>query len=45
MASDAWRPELREDDAQARSVRLDFRGELGRLAFPFDEDRRVSQAR
>ncbi len=38
LASDAWRAELREDDAKARSVMLDFRGELARLALPFDDD-------
>ncbi len=38
MASDAWRPELREDEAAARSVVSDFRGELARLAVSFDED-------
>ena len=38
MASEAWRPELREDDAKARSVMRDFRGELRRLAVLFDED-------
>ncbi len=38
LASDAWCPELREDDASARSVMSDFRGELARLAVPFDGD-------
>ncbi len=38
MAADSWRPELREDDASARAVMRDFRGELGRLATLFDDD-------
>ncbi len=38
MAADSWRPELREDDANARAVMRDFRGELGRLATLFDDD-------
>ncbi len=38
MASDRWRPELREDDPNLRSVMHDFRGELHRLAVTFDGD-------
>ncbi len=38
MAADTWCPELREDDAGARSVMSDFRGELARLAVPFDDN-------
>ncbi len=38
MASDTWRPELRESEVGACSVMSDFRGELARLAAPFDED-------
>ncbi len=38
MASDVWRPDLREDDARGRSVMSDFRGELARLASPFDDE-------
>ena len=48
LAADGWRPELREDDAGARAVLRDFRGELGRLATFFDDDfgfRRLVRAR
>ncbi|MEE8526446.1 MAG: SUMF1/EgtB/PvdO family nonheme iron enzyme [Thermoanaerobaculia bacterium] len=38
MAADTWRPELREDDSRGGAVMRDFRGELQRLAVPFDDD-------
>ncbi len=38
MASDDWQPDLREDGAGARSVMSDLRGELVRLAIPFNDE-------
>lgn len=38
MAAEEWHPELQENDAKARSLMRDFRGELSRLATFFDSD-------
>ena len=38
MASEAWRPDLREEDPRGRAEMRDIRGELDRLAVFFEDD-------
>lgn len=43
LATDDWRPDLQENQANARAVMQDFRGELARLATFFEDEQRFRQ--